>query len=210
MIIYSLIFMALSYLVGSIPTAYIAGRWIRGIDIRQVGSGNVGAANAYNQLGARVGVLVALLDYGKGAGVVLIARLLGLEEGLVLASGLAAVLGHNWSLFLRFQGGIGAATAFGVTCIVFCHETNILLLAGLLPFLLTRKITVFCNILFGPLPLLVWYFGDSGYRILFSIAVVALLYFTYFYKTRRKSRVLPAQIGGRSIGVPIPRTSSSF
>ncbi|MEE9325455.1 MAG: glycerol-3-phosphate acyltransferase [Dehalococcoidia bacterium] len=190
MISYSLIFMALSYLVGSIPMAYIAGRWISGIDIRQVGSRNVGAANAYNQLGAYVGTLVVLLDFGKGVGVVLVARLLGLDEGWVLIAGVAAIAGHNWSPFLRFQGGIGAATAFGVTCIVFPLETDILLLAGFLPFLFTRRITVFGAILFGPLPLLVWYFGDSVYRILFSVAVVALLTSTYFYKTRRRSRVL--------------------
>jgi glycerol-3-phosphate acyltransferase PlsY len=106
----------LSYLIGSIPTAYIYGKLSKGIDIRQHGSGNVGATNVFRVLGKRPGVIVLLLDILKGVvAVTVLPDLLGLTQvvhRVVLA--LVVVCGHNWTVFLKFKGGKGIATSFGV------------------------------------------------------------------------------------------------
>ena len=85
----------LGYFLGSIPTAYVVGRVVRGIDIRQVGDANVGAANAFHQLGKKMGVAVGIIDAGKGALAVLIAQETQLPQEVVLITGAAATIGHN-------------------------------------------------------------------------------------------------------------------
>lgn len=105
-----------SYLIGSIPTAYIFGRLIKKIDIRQHGSGNVGATNAFRILGKGPGSLVLLIDILKGAVVTsLVADLFGQTEPLMrVLLGIMVVCGHNWTVFLNFKGGKGIATSLGV------------------------------------------------------------------------------------------------
>jgi acyl phosphate:glycerol-3-phosphate acyltransferase len=105
----------ISYLIGSIPTAFIFGKVLKGIDIRQHGSGNMGATNAFRVLGKVPGTIVLILDIIKGTiPVVFVAGFLSPSElGRVLAA-MAAVSGHNWTCFLNFKGGKGVATALGV------------------------------------------------------------------------------------------------
>ena len=103
------------YLFGSIPTGYLAVRFLLGEDIRTLGSGNIGATNVTRFAGKKWGVAVALFDMAKGGLVVLAARLVGVQEPWVLASaGFAGVLGHNFPVWLKFRGGKGVATSFGV------------------------------------------------------------------------------------------------
>lgn len=101
----------ISYLIGSIPTAYIFGRLLKGIDIRNFGSGNVGATNALRVLGKGPAITVLVLDILKGLVAV---AFLGNEETLRIIFGLGCILGHNWPVFLGFKGGKGIATSFGV------------------------------------------------------------------------------------------------
>jgi glycerol-3-phosphate acyltransferase PlsY len=105
------------YLLGSFPTAYVLGKWAKGVDIRTVGSGNIGATNALRTVGLWAGIVVLSVDVLKGLmASSLIPRWL-LEvtgPGVSLACGLASVLGHDFSCFLRFQGGKGVATTIGV------------------------------------------------------------------------------------------------
>ena len=105
-----------SYLIGSIPTAYIFGKFYKGIDIRQHGSGNVGATNVFRVLGKEAGTIVLVLDILKGLiAVTLVADLFGITEiiqRVILA--VCVVSGHNWTIFLKFKGGKGIATSFGV------------------------------------------------------------------------------------------------
>ena len=89
------IIIVLGYFLGSIPTAYIAGHVFRGVDIRQVGDKNAGAANALRQLGARVGIAVGIIDAGKGALAVLIAQGADTPQLALLSTGVFAVIGHN-------------------------------------------------------------------------------------------------------------------
>jgi acyl phosphate:glycerol-3-phosphate acyltransferase len=119
----------LAYLLGSIPSAWLAGTWVKGIDIRRHGSGNMGATNVFRVLGPGPGVAVLLADVAKGAAAVLLLPQLApqgplvwwQDSGALAASawwpcllGLAAVLGHSYTIFLGFKGGKGVATSLGV------------------------------------------------------------------------------------------------
>ena len=103
-----------AYLVGSIPTAYLVARWRRGIDIRQYGSGNVGASNVLAVVSKRWAIPVTVFDIGKGALAVWGAQLLGLGAAQQVTVGIITIIGHNWPVFLRFQGGRGVFTSLGV------------------------------------------------------------------------------------------------
>jgi len=107
-----------AYLVGSIPTAYLAARWGRGIDIRQYGSGNVGASNVVRLSARWLAILVVIVDLGKGIVMVWAAQAAGLAIGQQVAIGLAAIIGHNWTVFLRFSGGRGVLTTMGVAFVL--------------------------------------------------------------------------------------------
>lgn len=104
-----------AYVIGSTSPAYVLGRSMRGIDIRSVGSRNLGARNAARTLGRPIGVTVWVLDMAKGAAAVILSIRLGAELPLAVACGAAAVCGHNWPVFHRFRGGRGASTVMGAT-----------------------------------------------------------------------------------------------
>ena len=109
------LWLAASYLVGAIPTSYIAGRLFRGIDLREHGSKNLGATNLYRTLGWRFAIPVGLFDIAKGAIPVLVfAPRVSSSQLFALACGIAAIVGHVFSVFVRFRGGKGVATAAGV------------------------------------------------------------------------------------------------
>ncbi|HET8632541.1 MAG TPA: glycerol-3-phosphate 1-O-acyltransferase PlsY [Gemmatimonadales bacterium] len=104
-----------SYLLGAIPTSFLAGKLFRGIDLRQHGSGNLGATNLYRTLGARFAIPVGLFDMAKGAvPVMLIAPMASSSKYVAILCGIMAVVGHVFSVFVRFRGGKGVATASGV------------------------------------------------------------------------------------------------
>jgi len=111
-----LLSLVISYLIGSIPTAYIIGKLYKKIDIRLYGSGNVGATNAFRVLGKGPGIAVLVIDAFKGIiPTTIVADALGLEGVLYrVVLGVVAVAGHNWTVFLQFKGGKGIATSLGV------------------------------------------------------------------------------------------------
>ena len=101
-----------SYLIGSIPSGLVIGK-LKGIDVREYGSGNIGTTNVLRTLGARYGALVLIADVFKAVIAVLLARYIIGSPMSEMAAGLAAVAGHDWSLFLKFKGGRGVATSLG-------------------------------------------------------------------------------------------------
>jgi acyl phosphate:glycerol-3-phosphate acyltransferase len=109
----ALLVVGLAYLLGSIPTGVLLSSALGGRDVRQYGSGNIGAANVVRASGFKVGALVGLLDILKGVVPVLIGGLVGIDESGLALVAVAAVLGHDYSIFLRFKGGKGVATTLG-------------------------------------------------------------------------------------------------
>ncbi|MDQ2818737.1 MAG: glycerol-3-phosphate 1-O-acyltransferase PlsY [Candidatus Eremiobacteraeota bacterium] len=108
-----------AYVIGSVPFGIVVGRGLFGVDPRTVGSGNIGAANSLRALGKVGAVLVLLGDVVKGVLPTALAMYaLGLPSLMVAAVGLATIVGHNWSIFLRFQGGKGVATGLGVLVVL--------------------------------------------------------------------------------------------
>jgi glycerol-3-phosphate acyltransferase PlsY len=112
-----------SYLLGSIPSSYLAAR-SRGIDLRKQGTQQVGGGNLWRTTSRKLGLFVGIFDLFKGMLMILIAWSLGLDAGLQFAVGLAAVVGHNWPVFLRFHGGRGIATSLGIIIILPCINVN--------------------------------------------------------------------------------------
>lgn len=103
------------YLLGSIPFGYIIGKLFKKTDIREYGSGNIGTTNAFRILGPSLASLVLIGDISKGIFSIYLVRFLNIDNLFILIiAGLAVICGHDWSLFLRFKGGKGVATTFGV------------------------------------------------------------------------------------------------
>ncbi len=106
----SILWVVLAYFIGAIPSGYIIGRVCYGVDLKKVGSGNIGATNAYRELGAKAGLAVFLCDFLKG----FIAVHLGMPDPtIVLACAVFAIVGNDWSIFLHFKSGKGVACGVG-------------------------------------------------------------------------------------------------
>jgi glycerol-3-phosphate acyltransferase PlsY len=109
------LFLVASYFIGSIPMAFLVTRWRYHADIRKYGSGQVGASNVYRNFSKKIGILVGIYDAGKGALVVWIAHMFGMDTTMQVAIGIAVIIGHNWPVFLHFNAGRGLATTIGVS-----------------------------------------------------------------------------------------------
>jgi glycerol-3-phosphate acyltransferase PlsY len=164
-----------AYILGSIPTAYIAGRIIRGQDIRHMGGGNVGALNVAREIGLVPGILVLLADMGKGYLAVLFARYLGVPQSIILASGVVAVVGHNWSVFLGFHGGRGAATTAGVLLALVPREVGLVLAIFLPIFFLTNNVALGLGVSLVFLPLFIWLFGNELIIVFYPLVLSLVL-----------------------------------
>ncbi len=175
----------LGYILGSIPTAYIAGRLLKGKDIRQLGDGNMGARNAYHELGHKTGVSVFFIDATKGAIPVLIAQAVSIPQLAILSVGAAAVIGHNWPVFLGFRGGRGESTAIGVLTTLMTQPMLILAGPTLAVLAIKKNVTLASVFLFVPLPLVCWLMGFPGTLIIYSMGLPCLVGFTHFLRTRR-------------------------
>jgi acyl phosphate:glycerol-3-phosphate acyltransferase len=158
----------LAYLLGSIPSAYLAGRLVKGIDIRKHGSGNMGATNVFRVLGPGPGMAVLVLDIAKGAAAVLLLPRLapaGIWRQLQgdwwpCALGLAAVLGHTYTCFLGFKGGKGVATSLGVILALAPLATLVVLAAFGAVFGLSRMVSAGSLAGAAVLPAAVAYFKE--------------------------------------------------
>ncbi len=158
---------AFAYLLGSVPAAYIVARMVKGIDLRKHGSGNVGASNVARSISKWMAVPVFTFDIGKGYFLVWLAGLAGLDLFYQLLIGTLAVIGHNWPVFLKFNGGRGIATSFGVVL-------SVSPLLGIIVFIMSYALAPFKQLALGvliafiSLPLFSWFLpgilgiDDSG------------------------------------------------
>ncbi len=177
----------LGYLIGSIPSAYIIGKLAKGIDIRKVGDGNVGGANAFREVGAIAGLTVIIADILKGVVTILIAQALDLNQTAVFVAGFACVIGHIYPVFLGFKGGRGEATTGGILLVLIPVPALILLGIGLIAVITTRNTMLLGAIVFAPAWLGALLTGGSVGLIIYVILLPALVGVEHYLTTRHLS-----------------------
>ena len=169
-----------SYLIGSIPSGLVIGK-LKGIDVRQYGSGNIGTTNVLRTLGAKYGAIVLIADVFKGVVAVLLARYIIETPTGEMAAGFAAVAGHDWSLFLKFKGGRGVATSLG-GLLPMAMPAPLTGIIGLAVFVLVIAVTRYVSLgsIVGSVSAVVvmavfWGVGRVPWQYLVYIAVVVAL-----------------------------------
>jgi glycerol-3-phosphate acyltransferase PlsY len=161
-----------SYLLGSVPSSYLVARFAAGVDIRQVGDGNMGTKNTFESVGWLAGLVVVVVDIAKGALAVTMARHCNLQEDLVFLSGACTVLGHDFPLFLHFRNGQGMATMIGIFGVLFPREMGLGLLALALALVITHSWDLSCGIGLGLLPVLLWLAGSPPKWVLYPVLLL--------------------------------------
>jgi glycerol-3-phosphate acyltransferase PlsY len=147
------------YLLGSIPFGYIVGKLFKKIDIRELGSGNIGATNVFRILGPSLAFVVLIGDIGKGILSIYLVHFLNIDNSLISTiAGLAVICGHDWSLFLGFKGGKGIATTFGVV------------------FVLNPTISILALIIWGVVLITTRYVSLSSIFAVISIFILTILF----------------------------------
>lgn len=179
-----------SYLLGSIPFGLVISRLVFKKDVRRLGSGNIGATNVLRNFGVKPFIAVTMLDMGKGVAAVAVGRALGLGPALSLLAGLFSIVGHNWSLYLRFQGGKGIATSGGVIIAAYPWQV-VLAVVGtfLILVLLTRIMSVgsLSAALAFPLSTIIFLRSDLGrYWPHLAVSVTASLFAVYRHRENIK------------------------
>jgi len=184
----------IAYILGSIPTSLILGRLFSGLDIRKMGSGNVGATNVYRVAGKLPGVLTLLFDIIKGSIAVSLLADYFYKWGIPftfyhyqLLMGLAVIAGHDWTLFLKFKGGKGIATSAGVLLIVCPKLLGIVAVVWVIAFI-RIKIVSFASIVASmALPIGTVFFGDF-YLTLFAVILGLISVFKHRLNIKRLIR----------------------
>ena len=146
-----------SYLIGSVPTGYLLGK-LRGVDVRTIGSGNVGATNVARAVGKSQGIITLIADAAKGYLPVFMALQLGQGSLTVGLTAIAAFLGHLYPLFLNFQGGKGVATGFGALLALAPMATMVLVVVFVLTVVATRIVSLGSLATAVAAPLSLWLF----------------------------------------------------
>jgi acyl phosphate:glycerol-3-phosphate acyltransferase len=170
----------IGYLLGSFPSAYIAGRMWKGIDIRQVGSCNMGAMNTFGHIGKTAGAAVFIVDVGKGIAAIFVARALGSSQLIELAAGLAAALGHRFPVFLNFRGGKAGAITLGMLFLLMPKGIPFFAAITLLLVLLTRNLPFSYIIAFLCFTIVGWFMYSSPGLSVFSLALTLFVMINHY------------------------------
>jgi glycerol-3-phosphate acyltransferase PlsY len=185
----------IAYLLGSIPTGFLLAK-ARGIDIRTVGSGNIGATNVFRYLGKPAGIFVLLVDALKGwVAVAVVAKLILLwwfpnssptfHDAIRVCAGLAAILGHNYTCWLHFKGGKGIATSAGVLIALVPKALLIILAVWLVIFLLTRYVSLGSICGSATLPFAQWFTSHNPIMTGVTTAMAALAIYKHRANIKR-------------------------
>lgn len=163
-----------SYLLGSIPFSYVIARLVKKIDIREKGSGNAGPLAVWREVNPFFGIIALAGEMGKGALSIYIALWLGLDTAWVCAAGFAAVIGHNWPVFLKFRGGKGASVIMGVLLAFMPVQT--LIGIGIAVLIIIPTSNVRLGIIgLALIPLIAWLFGKPPEYIYYPLGLVLFL-----------------------------------
>jgi glycerol-3-phosphate acyltransferase PlsY len=173
-----LIVIIIGYFLGSIPTAYIVTRLKTGKDIRKLGGGNVGGLNTLKEVGLIPAIIVTLIDISKGAAVVAITHwALRLDRPYVLLAAIATIIGHNWMVWLKFNGGKGMGASIGVLVIImpiYGYSLGLAIFSVIvaIPLLLTSNIALSMGLGLLSLPFIFWLGGThSGMLVIWSVVM---------------------------------------
>jgi glycerol-3-phosphate acyltransferase PlsY len=188
----------IAYGIGSTPFAWLLARRWGAADLRRVGSGNLGAANVFRASGAMAGVLVALLDVGKGAASVVVADRMGAGAAAAAAAGMAAIVGHVYPVWLRFRGGKGVATACGVFAVLTPAAIAPALAVFVSTVWLTKYVSLGSLLATVALPPIAYATGSPDAVVIVACAACALILF------RHRSNVVRLRTGTeRRLGVRV-------
>ena len=207
----------IAYLLGSIPTGFLVAK-ARGVDIRTVGSGNIGATNVFRILGKAAGVFVLVVDAAKGwLAVFVVAKLVSgwfypepgspALEWFRLCAGIAAILGHNYTCWLHFKGGKGIATSAGVLVALVPKPLLVVLAIWIIIFALSRYESLASIVAALSLPFAAWAFGETRTIILVTAALAALAIYKHKANIQRLINGTENRIGakkGSSAEAPKP------
>jgi len=197
-----------AYLLGSIPTGYLVGR-VKGLDIRKVGSGNIGATNVFRILGRTAGAIVLVVDCLKGWAAVALAPGLmtailggrvwsGSEfESLRIIAAMSVILGHNYTCWLKFKGGKGIATSAGVLAALIWWGFVAVLVTWVVVCLLTRYVSVASIASAVVLPFATWMAGYSHLLIIIAAAMCVLAVYKHHANIKRLMEGTEHRIGAR-------------
>ena len=172
------------YIIGACPTAYLFGQRLRGKDIRQLGDGNMGARNAYFELGHKTGILIFIIDTAKGSLAVLLCLLFHVPQYITLTTGVAAVAGHNWPVFLGFRGGRGEATTIGILLVLIPISVLIVAVPTIAVLLIRRNVILASAVFFISLLLVNWWLHVPGILVFYGIALPIIVAITHYFRVR--------------------------
>ena len=186
---------AAAYVIGSIPTAYIFGRVIKGIDMREHGSGNIGATNVFRVIGKAPGIIVLIIDALKGlicvtylaSGFLYLAPVTRPELYRILV-GLSAIAGHNWTLFLKFKGGKGVAASAGVAIGLIPKIFWLGFLVWLITFFITGFVSLASIIAIISVPIFTLAFGEPAEIVIFMCLLCLIIIYKHKPNIRRLAR----------------------
>lgn len=181
-----LIFIAIAYFLGSIPSGVWIGKFFRKIDIREYGSRNSGATNSYRVLGAKLGLLVLFFDVLKGYISLFIASKYILSSNLLALVGLTAILAHTYSCFINFKGGKGVATSLGVFAFLVPKITIILIIIFVVVVSISKYISLGSVVCATLLPVLIIIFKFNQMReniVLISVSILVAIFVLYRHRS---------------------------
>jgi len=188
--------LAVGYLVGGIPWALIVGKRFYGIDLREHGSGNLGATNVFRSLGFRAGLAVFALDIAKGAAAVALAMLLcppeitgNARDWVLISVAMSAVLGHSFSPYIRFRGGKGVATAAGTIAVMMPMVWPILFVSFIVIVAIWRMVSLASIIMAIEFPILTWMlYPDRPALMTFAVVAATLVIIRHWSNIGRIAR----------------------
>jgi acyl phosphate:glycerol-3-phosphate acyltransferase len=181
-----------SYLIGAIPTGLIVVRLLSGEDIRRHGSGNIGTVNVLRVAGLATAIVVLAVDILKGLVPVMLAVRVGASAPIVVLGGLAAIAGHNWSVFLRFQGGKGVATSFGVLLGLSWSAAAVAAAVWIVTVALTRYASLGSLLAVVSVPITLWRLRQPEEYV--SFGVIAALFAIYRHRANLQRLVAGTEL----------------
>ena len=197
-----LLTMLLGYLLGSLPSGFLAGKWCKGIDLRTIGSGSTGATNVLRNVGKKPALVVFLVDVAKGAAAVLLAGALTqsnpLNDWIQVLAGLAALAGHIWPVWLGFKGGKAVATGLGLFLGLAWPVGLACFGVFMAVFSLSRIVSLASVVAAISLPLLMAAGSDSNANLVVALVAMLLVLWRHRSNIQRLINGTEPQVGGKS------------